>query len=70
MRTPVLYVYGARDAQLGRRALERFRLVPGVELQEVAEAGHACYAERPTQWLQLLANFLDRIGQSSAQSPY
>ena len=35
VRTPVLYVYGARDAQLGRRALERFRLVPGVELQEV-----------------------------------
>nr|WP_255520273.1 alpha/beta fold hydrolase [Ramlibacter aurantiacus] len=58
-RLPMLLVWGALDRAVplavGREARA---LLPGVELVEIANAGHAPYAEQPTDFQQALLPFL------------
>ena len=60
----VLYVYGAiphdPDTHV-KHSVDLFGHVSGVEIQQIQDAGHACYVEQPERWHSLLRTFLQRV---------
>jgi abhydrolase domain-containing protein 14 len=57
-----MIVYGTKDTQLGLLSVGNLRNMPNSEIQEMKDAKHAAYEERPAEWHRLLFNFLLAVG--------
>jgi len=66
---PVLLVAGALDERFVACAHDLARRLPGAEVCEIADAGHAVHLEQPEAFLRVASDFLRRAGRP-APSPH
>jgi pimeloyl-ACP methyl ester carboxylesterase len=61
VRIPAIGIWGTRDHLMPRDELALYeRLLPGIELVEIAEAGHVAPEETPEEVNRALISFLRR----------
>lgn len=46
-------------------AKEKLKLIPGVELKTIDNAGHACYLEKPGEFHSLMEDFLEKLEKTN-----
>lgn len=64
---PVLFIVGEHDRITSPELIrEAVSLVPGSRYQEVADAGHSAYFERPEEWNRAVLQFLHAIPARNA----
>ncbi|NXX19792.1 ABHEA protein, partial [Podargus strigoides] len=61
VQTPTLILYGDRDTSLGLQALQNLRHLPRHRVAVVADAGHACYLDKPEDFHRALLGFLHQL---------
>lgn len=64
------FLYGEEDHKIAPRSLAKFREIPGIEIREMKEAGHACYVDDPDTWRSILTEFIHQIDKEVLRSPY
>lgn len=70
LRCPVLFVLGTRDAMAPPRAAgDLIRAIPGAQVVEIPNCGHALMAEAPDETREALAGWLRGPGFTAAPSP-
>ena len=60
---PVLLVAGALDRTFVAHAMDLGRRIPGAEVREIADAGHAVHLEQPAAFIGVAREFLGRAGR-------
>ena len=60
LTTPALLIAGELDRKFADIATAMHAVIPGSNLEIVANAGHAVHLEQPTRYLQCVSQFLDQ----------
>lgn len=61
LQIPTLIIYGEKDKNIGATALKNLKNLPKSKIEEIKDAGHACYMNKPNEFHEKLFQFLKTL---------